>query len=43
MPIPQEKNFLWDGHLARPSYFCNRSIITAKKFQIPTLTRNSAF
>ena len=26
MPIPQELFFLWDGHLARPIYFCKRSI-----------------
>ncbi len=25
-PTPQEKRFLWDGHLACPSYFGNRSI-----------------
>jgi hypothetical protein len=24
MPIPQELFFLWDGHLARPIYFCDR-------------------
>ena len=24
MPIPQELFFLWDGHLARPVYFCDR-------------------
>ncbi|MEG4120751.1 hypothetical protein QUA43_25185 [Microcoleus sp. N9_B4] len=24
MPIPQELYFLWDGHLARPIYFCDR-------------------
>ncbi|MEG4234072.1 hypothetical protein QUA40_18485, partial [Microcoleus sp. Pol11C3] len=25
-PSHKRKNFLWDGHLARPSYFCKRSI-----------------
>ncbi|TAG68159.1 MAG: GNAT family N-acetyltransferase [Oscillatoriales cyanobacterium] len=27
MPVPQEeKKFLWDGHPARPNYFCNKSM-----------------
>ncbi len=30
MPVPQEKNFLWDGHLARPSYFCKRFNLSKK-------------
>ena len=24
-PSHKKKRFLWDGHLARPSYFCKRS------------------
>jgi len=34
-PIPQEKiSVLWDGHLARPSYFCKRFYVLTALFFI---------
>ncbi|MEG4346092.1 hypothetical protein QUB70_22825 [Microcoleus sp. A003_D6] len=41
MPIPQEKNFLWDGHLARPRYFCKRSIVADSRKFVGFLSRNA--
>ena len=38
MPIPQELFFLWDGHLARPIYFCKRSIEEIEEIEESDLT-----